>query len=381
MLILTLVVAAGGVASVATLRVLVLLARFAPSHTPRLPSELDALPTVSICIPARNETNAMTQCLERVTASTYPKLEIIVLDDASVDNTSILIKSFAHAGVRFVEGSALPEGWLGKNHALAGLFREASGELVLYMDVDTYIRPETIDHVVATALAEQADMVSVLPMRSDVWRLSSLFATLRHFWVVLLHRQSYPAASSSLWMVRRSLLAERFREFEALRATLEPERAVAGVVSQTGVYRFLMSDRWLGVSYEKKWSTQCETSRRLLYPRVGGHIVPAVLLFALLALFELPFLVVASALAGAWTPLHATALGVSALLMLLYTVYIWRVWRRGVWLGGLVFPIVMAQEMCLLVLSVYGYLAHTVTWKGRPVVSATDAARPARLAE
>ena len=60
----------------------------------------------------------MNDCLERVVASTYPKLEIIVLDDHSQDNTSALIKSFAHKGVRFVEGTKLPEGWLGKNHAL-----------------------------------------------------------------------------------------------------------------------------------------------------------------------------------------------------------------------------------------------------------------------
>src|ERR1700759_1043342 len=88
---------------------------------------LKDLPSVSVCIPARNETHAMSQCLERVIASTYPKLEVIVLDDSSVDDTSVLIKAYAHAGVRFVEGSRLPKGWLGKNHALQGLLHEASG--------------------------------------------------------------------------------------------------------------------------------------------------------------------------------------------------------------------------------------------------------------
>ena len=71
--------------------------------------ESQDLPTVSVCISARNETHAMTQCLERIVASDYPKLEVIVLDDGSRDNTSLLIKSFAHAGVRFIEGSSLPD--------------------------------------------------------------------------------------------------------------------------------------------------------------------------------------------------------------------------------------------------------------------------------
>src|ERR1700757_357867 len=84
------------------------------------------LPTVSVCISARNETHAMTQCLERVVASEYPKLEVIVLDDGSRDDTLLLIKSFAFAGVRFIEGKPLPEGWLGKNYAQSILANEAS---------------------------------------------------------------------------------------------------------------------------------------------------------------------------------------------------------------------------------------------------------------
>jgi hypothetical protein len=49
-----------------------------------------------------------------------------VFNDQSGDNTSFLIKSFAHAGVRFIDGSPLPEGWLGKNFAQHHLYRESS---------------------------------------------------------------------------------------------------------------------------------------------------------------------------------------------------------------------------------------------------------------
>src|SRR5690606_10627587 len=59
------------------------------------------LPTVSVCIPARNETNALEDCLRSMLANDYPKLEILVLDDCSQDRTAEVIKSFAHAGVRF----------------------------------------------------------------------------------------------------------------------------------------------------------------------------------------------------------------------------------------------------------------------------------------
>src|SRR5690606_9393006 len=145
------------------------------------------LPSVSVCIPARNETHAMTECLERVIASNYPKIEIIVLDDSSVDDTSVLIKSFAHSGVRFVEGSPLPDGWLGKNHALEGLLKEASGRYVFFMDVDTKISPFTISQLVAYAASEDATMVSVLPRRNDGWRMSVIWTTLRYFWEIIFH--------------------------------------------------------------------------------------------------------------------------------------------------------------------------------------------------
>ena len=91
----------------------------APSYTSEMGHDID-LPSVTVCIPARNEQHALTDCLQRVLSSTYQKLEIIVLDDVSGDDTSALIKSFASEGVRFVRGSQLAEGWLGKNHALQG---------------------------------------------------------------------------------------------------------------------------------------------------------------------------------------------------------------------------------------------------------------------
>jgi len=116
------------------------------SMRPRLTKPLSSkdLPTVSVCIPARNEKHAMTQCLERVLASDYEKLEVVVFDDSSNDETSVLIRSFAHAGVRFVPGTELPGEWLGRNRALDILAHEASGDYIVFMDVDTYITVNSI---------------------------------------------------------------------------------------------------------------------------------------------------------------------------------------------------------------------------------------------
>lgn len=331
------------------------------------PAMLDELPSVSVCIPARNETHAMTQCLERVIASTYPKLEIIVLDDSSGDDTSILIKSFAHAGVRFVEGSPLPEGWLGKNHALQGLLDEASGSLVLYMDVDTLIEPDTIEQLVAYSQQEKATMISVLPLRRDAWRASVLFGTLRYYWELILHRRKAPAVASSAWMISRTTLIDTYNGFNTLKTAIQPEAQLAASLLGQNAYRFLISTPLLGVSYEKKWHSQVDTSLRLLYPLVGNGFIKSIIAVFVLLLLNQPLFTIVSSLFTGWTIIQAMALWQLCIYIALYGVYLSKVWAKGWWLGALLWPYVIAQELIVLLVSINRYSVGHVNWKGRPV--------------
>jgi len=331
------------------------------------PSMLNDLPSVSVCIPARNETHAMTQCLERVIASRYPKLEIIVLDDSSGDNTSTLIKAFAHAGVRFVEGSPLPDGWLGKNHALQALLDEASGSYLLYLDVDTQIMPDTIGQLVAYAQQEKVSMVSVLPRRQDGWRGSVLFGTLRYFWELILHRPSAPAVASSAWMIHRHTLRDALGGFEPYQRDIQPEAKLAAALMARHSYRFIISTPLLGISYEKKWSSQVETSIRLLFPVLGGRFVSNFLALVGLLLLNLPALVLVAGLFSDWTILQTMALWQLCVYGSLYSLYLDKVRQEGWWLGVILWPLIIAQEFVILVISINRHLRHKVMWKGRPI--------------
>ncbi len=331
------------------------------------PSMLNDLPSVSVCIPARNETHAMTQCLERVIASRYPKLEIIVLDDSSGDNTSTLIKAFAHAGVRFVEGSPLPDGWLGKNHALQALLDEASGSYLLYLDVDTQIMPDTIGQLVAYAQQEKVSMVSVLPWRQDGWRGSVLFGTLRYFWELILHRPSAPAVASSAWMIHRHTLRDALGGFEPYQRDIQPEAKLAAALMARHSYRFIISTPLLGISYEKKWSSQVETSIRLLFPVLGGRFASYFLALVGLLLLNLPALVLVAGLFSDWTILQTMALWQLCVYGSLYSLYLDKVRQEGWWLGVILWPLIIAQEFVILVISINRHLRHKVMWKGRPI--------------
>lgn len=323
-------------------------------------------PSVSVCIPARNENHAMAECLERVLASDYKKLEILVFDDDSADNTSNIIRSFAQAGVRFVAGTDIPQGWLGKNYALDVLSKEASGTYVLFMDVDTIIAPSTIRHLVDEVVADDKKMVSVIPERADGWRTSVLFGHLRYFWELSVNTVSQPAAASALWMIDRKMLIEDLGGISAFRSTAATESAIAAQLGP-GSYGCLVSSSELEVFYEKKWSSQAETSKRLLFPRAGGTFLGALFALSSLLLLNIPLFVLLSGFIIGWSSLQLIA-GITLFVgIMVYGIFTHSLWRRAWWAGALCWPVVVLQELFFFIDSMQGYYRHTITWKGRPI--------------
>lgn len=347
------------------IRLAVALKRFAFTHHP---SSEAPTPSVTVCVPARNETHALTECLERVLANDYEKIEIIVFDDNSSDGTSMLVRSFAHAGVRFVPGVSLPNGWLGKNHALSILAREASGSKLLFLDVDTKIEPTTISQMVNYVEAEQIDMVSILPLRRNGWRLSVLFTPLRYFWEMMLSGRHTPATTSAIWMVDRRVLLDECDNFAKFAGDVRPEQRLAEQLG-THRYHFLISSATLGIYQEKRWSSQVETSRRLLYPMIGMSLVTAAAGLLLLVAMWLPLAGLIVGLMIAMPLLYLWSAGLMLGFVLLYGAYTSRVWRGYGWLGALVWYLLLIQEVCLMIASIIGYMTSTITWKGRLVTA------------
>lgn len=315
-------------------------------------------PTVSICIAARDETHAMTQCLERAVASDYPKLEIIVLDDGSRDNTSLLIKSFAHAGVRFVEGQPLPDGWLGKNFALATLAREASGQYVFFMDVDTLIERHTVSRIIDYTLGNHAKMSSVIPIRNDRWQTSTLMTTMRYFWTVMSYSSMKPRAAANAWLIDRKLVLDEFETDTRLQLSVQIVTALAQKFAPAHAFKLMLSNSDLGLSYEKRWSSQIETSIRLLYPQNDKKWYRIALQILLLICTLVPYVAV-------WLTPWAWTLVVMQFGFTYY--YLSHIWVRYRLVGAVLLPVTIIQEIILLLVSQYRYNFGQVTWKGRPI--------------
>jgi len=121
-------------------------------------------PTVSVCIPARDEEHDIAGCLESILAQDYPDYEVIVVDDRSTDRTGEIVLEFAERDprVRLVRVEVCPGGWTGKCHALWQAAQAATGEWLLFVDVDTRHDPLNLKTALHEVMGRDADMLSLV---------------------------------------------------------------------------------------------------------------------------------------------------------------------------------------------------------------------------
>jgi len=329
------------------------------------------LPTLSVLIPARNETDELQECLDRLVASTYPKLEIIVFDDNSANRrTPDIIRGFAQDGVRFVRGSAPDEtNWLAKNQAYAGLRHEASGELLLFCGVDAQFDTDSLRRLVEVLLERQKDMLSVLPLKSArIPARLSLLQPMRYYWEICLPRRFFkrPPVLSTCWLIRASAL-DQAGGFEAVQRSMTPEAYFARHAVVTDAYSFIRSNDRLGIYSIKPVDDQYDTSVRMRYPQLHRRLE----LVALTTLAELAFLL--GPIAGLCllgfldqAMAYAAMWGV-AVACLLVTYYLVAVATKlnNPFLAWLLMPIAFLGDIVVQHVSLYKYEFSHVDWKGR----------------
>jgi hypothetical protein len=127
------------------------------------PLEDAGAPLLSILVPAKDEAENIEQALRAKLATNYPNVEVLVIDDRSSDGTGDIARRVAAGDtrVRVVRIDTLPDGWLGKVHALEHGMRAARGEWVLMSDADVSLSPRTLGLAMATV--KDADFLALLP--------------------------------------------------------------------------------------------------------------------------------------------------------------------------------------------------------------------------
>jgi Glycosyl transferase family 2 len=329
------------------------------------------LPSITVAIPARNETEDLEQCLQSIIASDYPKLEVIVLDDCSqTKRTPEIIKEFAHDGVRFVQGDEPRPTWLPKNQAYERIAKEASGAYILFCGVDVRFAPGSIRNIVSTMLDRNKQMLSVMPSRwPHAYGRLSLVQAMRYWWELVPPRRIFqrPPVLSSCWMISAEALAQT-GGFASVARSVVPEAYFAKAMVKTDGYSFMRSDG-LGVESTKTIQDQRATAIRMRYPQL--HKRPEQV--ALAALWEITFLLLPFILAvgGFWWHIgmvaHVAAIIAAILLIISYELAVLSTRVNTWWFGLVAQPFAAISDIVLLHFSMWKYEFSTVDWKGRNV--------------
>lgn len=164
-------------------------------------------PLVSVIVPARDEADNISACLSTLLASVYGNREIIVVDDGSVDGTADIariLEAGSNGELRFVEGTPLPSGWIGKCWACWQGYHAARGELIAFTDADTRHDDGLLGNAVGALRGEHADLVSVMPRQ-----------LMESFWERIVQPHIF------------TLLSLRYRDFRRINRTRNPRQVIA----------------------------------------------------------------------------------------------------------------------------------------------------------
>ena len=121
---------------------------------------------VSVLVPLRDEEENAVAIVETLAAQeNLSDAEFLILNDNSTDKTYDLVTATVRGDSRFkiLQGSALPDGWLGKPWALEQLSQSARGEMLICIDADVRLSKTAIAAAVDSMHKHSLDFFSPYP--------------------------------------------------------------------------------------------------------------------------------------------------------------------------------------------------------------------------
>jgi 4,4'-diaponeurosporenoate glycosyltransferase len=129
---------------------------------------------VSVIIPARNEEQNLATLIHSLKHQTLKPLEIIVVDDHSEDGTAAIAEG---EGCVVLRSEDLPETWAGKPWACWQGVNKARGDILLFLDADTFLEPGGLSRILHE-YREKGGLLSIQPfhqMKKAYEKLSAFF--------------------------------------------------------------------------------------------------------------------------------------------------------------------------------------------------------------
>ncbi len=337
---------------------------------------------VSVIIPARNEEANIARVV-RSLANQQGILEILVVDDQSTDRTGEILAALQAEIplLHVLRVESLPEGWLGKTHAVACGARETTGDWLLFTDADTEHLAGSLAELLKRAEDEHVDLLSLSPgQETPTWWEKSVIpavygklASLFRFADVSDPRSPVAAANGQYLLVRRAIYDSSGGHEAVKSEILEDVELARRIKSRGGKLLFLPGAQWVRTRMYHTFAEMWQGWTKNLYLLYGGN-VPR-MLAAVASLWFLDVLpVLAFVAACLWVALMRAG-GVAMLTAVcFFLVALARQWNYGRVLPQLGFEASLANYQpvgaaILGALMVNSLRAHRATgnieWKGR----------------
>lgn len=130
-----------------------------------LPPTAGIAPSATIVVAARNEEAKVREGVESLLRLEDVRTEVIVADDRSDDRTAEILDEVAarDPSLRVIHITELPDGWLGKTHAMHVAAAAAGSDWLLFTDADVVMAPRAVSKAVRYATREEVDHLAVAP--------------------------------------------------------------------------------------------------------------------------------------------------------------------------------------------------------------------------
>lgn len=286
-------------------------------------------PKLSVVVAACNEERTLEAALATLCAADYPNLELIVIDDRSTDRTAEIVDAAAARDPRVVaiHIRELPDGWLGKVHALDRGAKHATGEWLLFTDADVHFAHGALRRAVAVAIEQRLDHLILIPqlLAGSFWHEVTLdafgvifLATVRPHAVEDPNSDAY-VGSGAFNLVRAKKLAES-EGFQWLRMDVADDLALGLVLRRAGARaKLLVGASEVAVEWYPSLRAMFRGLEKNLFA-VTGHYsaarvllrllpIPLILLGPFVGVFREPMFLAPAVLALGCLPVLAWALG------------------------------------------------------------------------
>lgn len=346
-----------------------------------------ACPLVSILVPARNEADHIEECVRSLLGQRYEKLEVLVLDDQSTDETSMIVQQLIDGlppeqanRLCLLHGETLPDGWIGKSFACYQLTQVAQGDYLLFTDADSVYAPQMVCTVMQGMHDLGVQFLTALPSYNLHGIAERLAIPLLYFKVFTLlplalvrHRPEpiFAVANGPLLCFQRSVY-EAIGGHKAVRTSIMEDNSLARKVKAAG-YRMAYVDGqnlvscYMYDSFAELWGGFSRTFFSFYnysLPAAAAMILLNLALFVAPPLLALASLIIPLALLVTLFSLGCYALAV--VMRIVLTLSCARSQRVPLLFLSLLHPISMILECLFLLNSIrWHYRKEGALWKSR----------------